>query len=777
MTSDPAHPNALDAVLAEDFRQARYLTQEEAAGKWRELFPEVALFVPAPYPIYTPDESEIITRGYPILLTDALEQLRRELVTIVRTEVSLRLAGEENAQESRERTLAHRARFQNRVQKLMINTMLTDWGRGLFEVLVLHLSAEVAGALSRIPVVVRRSAPDQGREIGERMRYELASLFADLLQRAGREAGDHLQKLAGSKEMPRRSRFLAAIATDLLPLARQGPPVNPEELTGLLRVRYRNEDPETIQAGREALVRLGRVLSHRPDLAAALRVATANQFPLTGSSALLQPALWRALREMGFLEELGFSERSAELLSDLGVRVKRLELVTALRRHLEMIGTRGREYVLASFRPPKLIARSTRPFDFARPGVVGTAVQRFGLVYDLTAFTETLEVVRKQGPMAEERALQFMYVFQQRLETVRRRRRLTFEKFLGDGAFYSSRRAVRLLAAGAEIQMAYDRLRQKGFPFDRGLRMALNHATYHLLPMVSAGDNASRFEFFGHGVVELARLTTGKSVREIDEIAECLLHAGYPSASVEDFLAPLIQARQGGMPPRPRSYSARLDEHGELVNEGIVLTAAFVEELQRELGEGPLLVTDLGDGQPGVVLSLDEEATTPIFVGLSYLGIARLKGLPPLEIVEAVVLDGPPAHMTSAPEGVQLMDFLRVLASAQPEEESGPQLREVPQDLVVATYLASSGRRLWLFGRYRETDGLLVDTVEVPLEPPDMERGEPVEMWLFRQRSDLFRLYVGLCRDHQGATVPMDSLRQREGYMGFFLVAPHRSPA
>ena len=32
---------------------------------------------------------------------------------------------------------------------------------------------------------------------------------------------------------------------------------------------------------------------------------------------------------------------------------------------------------------------------------------------------ETLEVVRKQGPVAEERALQFMYVFQQRLETIR----------------------------------------------------------------------------------------------------------------------------------------------------------------------------------------------------------------------------------------------------------------------------------------------------------------------------------------------------------------------
>jgi len=775
MLAEPHAENPLDALLSRDLREPLYLTPEEVAGRWRELFPELARAVPAPYPIYTPDENQVITHGYPILVTEALEQLRREVVTIVRTEVSQRLALKESHPQPREKTIAQRMRFLERIRKLMINTLLTDWGRGLFEVLVLHLTAEVAGAVSRIPVVVRRSDPSAGQETAEGLRYQIAMVFSDLLRRAGREASDHLQGLAGSKDAPRRSGFLAVVTKDLLPLARQGPPVNPQELAGILGLQYRGEDPQTIQNGQRALVRLGKILSHRPELAAALRVATGNQFQLTGTSALLQPTLWRALRDMGFLQELGFPERSAKLLSDLGIRVKRLELVAALRHRLEMIASRGRDYELISCHPPKLIARSTRPFDFARAGVVGTAVQRFGLVYDLTAFTETLEVVRKQGPVAEERALQFMYVFQQRLETIRRRRRLTFEKFLGDGAFYSSRRAVRLLAAGAEIQLAYDRLRRQGFPFDRGLRMALNYATYHLLPMVPAGGRVSRFEFFGHGVVELARLTTGKSTREIDEIAEFLVHSGYPAAAVEEFLGPLIRIRQGTQPSSQRQYSARLDEHGELINEGIVLTAAFVEELQRELRDQPLLVAGLGDGETHVVLSLDEEATTPIFIALSYLGVARLKGLPPMEIIEAVVLDGPPAHVASAPEGVKLLDFLRRLASRQPDPAPGSS-QEVPPDLLVATYMGPDGRRLWLFGRYREADGLLVDAVEVPLKPPDMGRGEPVEMWLFRQREDLYRLYTGLCRDG-GTTLPLSSLRQREGFMGFFLSAPHRSPA
>ena len=49
------------------------------------------------------------------------------------------------------------------------------------------------------------------------------------------------------------------------------------------------------------------------------------------------------------------------------------------------------------------------------------AEHRFGLVYDLTNFTAILEEVRKKGPKAEEKALQFMYIFQSRLDEIRRR--------------------------------------------------------------------------------------------------------------------------------------------------------------------------------------------------------------------------------------------------------------------------------------------------------------------------------------------------------------------
>ena len=156
-----------------------------------------------------------------------------------------------------------------------------------------------------------------------------------------------------------------------------------------------------------------------------------------------------------------------------------------------------------------------------------------------------------------------MYIFQARLEEICRRRRLVFEKFLGDGAFYSSRRAMRMIAAACEIQRAYDDLRHGGFPFDQGIRMAVNYSTYRLLPMAKPETGPARFEFFGHGIVELARLTTGKSTREVDEIAEFLIHSGYDTGPVEEFLRPLAAARSGLRSAPGRTYSAWLDDHGE----------------------------------------------------------------------------------------------------------------------------------------------------------------------------------------------------------------------
>jgi len=405
--------------------------------------------------------------------------------------------------------------------------------------------------------------------------------------------------------------------------------------------------------------------------------------------------------------------------------------------------------------------------------VVTASVRRFGLVYDLTAFTETLEEIRKRGRRAEERALQFMYIFQRRLDEIRRRRRLTFEKFLGDGAFYSSRRASRTVAAACEIQMLYDRLRSRGFPFSRGIRMAVNFGTYQLLPMMTGDDGGTRFEFFGHGVVELLRLTTGKSTREVDEIAEFLISSGYSPALVDDFLAPLAAARSGVPEGSPRPYTVRVDQRGELINEGIVLTPAVVEELAREASEvRPVVATAFG--HRWVVLPLREAGSPDIAVGLRFVGMARLKGLPPLEIVEANPWPAPPAEDARTAPDQPLPSLLRGLAAPEeaPDEAPAP---VVPENLAVITYLDRQQRRHWLFGLYRPADDVLLEAIETPLRPPDIEDGEPLEAWLFRNRRELSQVYAGLRRENPGLSVPLKSLRRQDGFVGTFLAAPHRS--
>jgi hypothetical protein len=102
--------------------------------------------------------------------------------------------------------------------------------------------------------------------------------------------------------------------------------------------------------------------------------------------------------------------------------------------------------------------------------------------------------------------MRFMVRFQQSVEEIRERHRLRFEKFLGDGAFYSARSARAVLLAAAELRILYERLRRQGFPFDRGLRLAINVGSYHLLTCHRRHERLHRVLRPRYG--RAARLTT-----------------------------------------------------------------------------------------------------------------------------------------------------------------------------------------------------------------------------------------------------------------------------
>jgi len=422
------------------------------------------------------------------------------------------------------------------------------------------------------------------------------------------------------------------------------------------------------------------------------------------------------------------------------------------------------------------IAGSTRPFDFTAPGVVSSAVQRFGLIYDLTNFTQTLEEVRKKGRLEEERALRFMYIFQSRLEEIRSRRRLNFEKFLGDGAFYSARRGLRVLAAACEIQCLYDELRSSGFPFDLGMRIAINFGSYQLLPMWTREPQVSGFEFFGHGIVELARLSTGKSIRELEQIAEFLIYSGYDPPQVDSFLEPLMQARGKVVESaKSRRYSATLDPRGELINEGVVLTLPFLSEIERQIEDRDFWVVEF-DGLRWVAFEIDPGSGGTLLVGLRYMGVARLKGLEPTELIEAVVWPQKPKKIRRIPFELPFIGLLRRLANADEQAQDREEDINISEDLVVLTFLESRGRRRWIFGEYRASDDVLLHAIHIPIKAEDLSDDGVIEVWLLKNRFGLAKIYESLRRETSGLSTPLTSLRKKKDYMACYLAAPHRAP-
>jgi hypothetical protein len=764
-------------VLSEELRRPVFLTSDEVIGGWRDLFPDLAGCLPTPYPIYGHDEKRVVTYGYPVLRSDGVRKLQRGFDTLVNTEVTYRVVSEREGEADKRSVMTDRDRLYRSLSQVMENVFMNDYGRGLRELVLLFLSAEVVRSVMRVPKLIRMEDRYADDAAGNRHRQEIAGVIGDLMQRSAHDAADRLRKLAGVRRPPKASPLLTVVCTDQLMLTENQPTKSLQSLDGYLRSRFRIDASTLASTLKRSIERLSRLMARRSEVGDLLAVAASTNIDLTEPKTLLEPRLLKALSRADLLDAIGLSKPQAAVCSKLGLDLKRFELLAALRRRIITMDRESNQLVLSEGSTRGPIAPTTRPFDFTVPGVVDNSVRRFGLIYDLTNFTAILEDARKSGRIAEEKALQFMYVFQNRLEEIRQNNRLIFEKFLGDGAFYSSRQALRILSAACEIRQVYHGLRRSGFPFDQGIRMALNHGVYRLLPMLDSDHQIQRFEFFGHGIVELARLTTGKSTREVAEIAEFLIHAGFPPVDVENFLAPIATARSAGSLSGTREYAAAIDGHGELVNEGIVLTFDFLKHLETEL-EVTAFTEISVDGVSWLLLPLDPDRPDHRHVGLRYLGVARLKGLAPLELVEAEVWGEPPDGGTAIPKEVSLIDLLRRLANPGGDPHEGDENPEtaIDEDLVVLSYLDGEGARQWIFGRHRPGDDVLLQAIQMPMQIPTMNENEPLETWLFRNRYELERLYLGLRRNDPGATIPVTPLRRRSGYVGCFLAAPHKAP-
>ena len=407
-----------------------------------------------------------------------------------------------------------------------------------------------------------------------------------------------------------------------------------------------------------------------------------------------------------------------------------------------------------------IYSRAVRPMDFGKRGIVEPVVYRFGLVYDITSFTQTLGEMARGGKNEEQTSYLQMLEFQRQIADVAKRHQLQFEKFLGDGAFYTSRRALRTASAAIELQRFYSAMRAKGFAFNKGMRIAVNYGYYRLLPMQVSTDGGEIKEFYGPGIVELSRLTTGKATKIIEDVQHLLIATGYDQEDVYRFFSPLsrnVDTSEDIL--QRREFYAYVNANGNLINEGIVASIPFLQELSNELIQESMrlyrLTTDWASyiGFP----ALDD----PGYLAIRILGTVSLKGIGNAEVAELV-------HLKHEEAEVSILEDARPLLQQLQQERNRSTVRRVAtvSDLIVCESTDSI-----LVGEWDPVTNELLRPIR--LASNDAERyglAVPLTAEVVESQTPAYqKLYRTLSRLESLPNLPLDAIRDNANFSGFII--------
>ncbi len=652
------------------------------------LFPDIHRTLPAPLLIYLDDEAATPIHGFPILDSPALATLGDALAEYVEAEEGVQVAVLRREPSDRGKLTQAWERYRRLLMQAVENVTLSSYGRNFPAIFWLHHSQKVARLLKDTPRRVRRIDLEAGRRHGQTVRYRVLERYLDHVFAETYDLVSRLSRETEEVEEELFPRLLTRLKDNVLLLTEDHVSHDLGELAGYFQ-GYLGID------GRDFRSRLANLEEwHRERLTsdAELVAMVEHLLPDNGVAEVHGDTARQLLVRRGYVTYLSRRQdyRGAlgggGLLDDhqvgvwerLLLKLKEFELVHGLRRMIvpaqpggpgteqppepesHSLGTNpGRPVPAGPATPGTLVHKgpaaraagaselvlssATRPLDFLAPWVVDPQVSRFGLIYDITDFSEIVTLLRRAGSEEQDGSFRQMFRLQRRIHHVAEARRLRLEKYLGDGAFYSARQAVGLLSTAIHVQRIYSDALAEDFPFDRGMRIALNFSQYRLIPIATARrGEPERYEFFGHGVIELSRLTTGKAKREIEDLKTMLITQGYPEHTVQRFFSPLLH-RDVDLVEKgesSRHFYAYINKNGHLVNEGIVATEPLVRALRRELA-GVALGRVVEGERSYVVLEVDEGVgAAPLVVGVRSLGRASLKGLERMPVYEIVDGEG-----------------------------------------------------------------------------------------------------------------------------------------
>ncbi len=626
-------PSTLVSYLSGRPDTATFLIPADVARTLDEIFPRVEWLLPQPYRIYPADETQAPSLGFPVAESLAMKDLEAKLDRWLAEETVWQIGRQRTAKEKAQQALST---YLSQLMKAAENALMSNLLNDYHAIFWLAHSFDVARHFSSLPRRISAVDTQAGRVHGDALKYRIFSRWvADTRDQMMQIAAKASAILDGEEQ--RGLQFFRLLQEDVLILTEEfiGPDLRELRsfINGYLRrdfqgfrdafERMRNTATDLVQRDRTFRSALP-LFGVNPDQGITIALLLDSRFQLF---LFDNPAIQNAV-----------SREDREQFQLIARRVREFAILNQLRRGIVWMSvSSGGQVVSTDRRSGASYSRSTRPLDFARPGVVDPMINRFGLIYDISKFSETLGNIRRGGRKEEISSYRQMVLFQRKLDTIAERHKLQFEKFLGDGAFYTTRRALRLIRAAVEIQRFYSEMRRKRFAFNKGLRVALNFGYYRLLPMKTSSESGERItEFYGPGIIELSRLTTGKATKEIDDLASFLVAHGYEPTAVQQFFAPLARGVDVvDHEQQAREFHAYINANGHLVNEGAVASMAFLQELSNELTAeaAPLyrIRTAWGTyiGFPPAIAGVE-------YVGVRLLGMVSLKGLDKIEVGEIV---------------------------------------------------------------------------------------------------------------------------------------------
>ena len=702
--------------LQRDVDLRRFVT--EALGR-------TAALLPVPSKIFLLDELEPKGYGFPMMRSQAMDDLASRVERWLEEELSSRATPTVRANDLLK---AYRDQVLKLARNAAESSVLADYHSAFW---LLHTQQ-----MGQLFTGFVRRAIETGitRDDAERLRYTL-----------------HAKWTRAIKEETQVSGFLDLVTENPLIACEEFVSPDLRELRGYFQAILRR-DFQTFRKAFDAL------RANAADAVQQHRVLRRAITLLGYSSAAFPPVI--ALFDPHVRQLLEEQDIDVTVVDSISRRVLEALVVQTLRRGIvwmkttadgENVGEDGTTY-----------SRAIRPMNFGRRGVVEPIVFRYGLVYDITSFTETLGEIARGGKGEEQSSYRQMLDFQRELVEITRGHGLQFEKFLGDGAFYTSRRATRAVHAAIAIQQFYSAERARGFAFNRGMRIALNYGYYRLLPMQTSADGTQLMEFYGPGIVELSRLTTGKATKELEDMQHFLLTHGYDQTDVYRFFAPLARsANDADSAQQQREFYAYVNENGHLVNEGIVVSIPFLKQLSTEIVE---------DGQKLYRLRtpwsvyVGFSASTEGYIGVRLLGSVSLKGIGGQEIGEIVWLPTDEADISVVEENRPLLSLLQ-----QERNRTSARIVGVNADLVVCESQDDAASVI-LVGEWDPVSEEVRRPIRleaeryglaVPLTAEAVELQTPAYQKLYRKLSTLETL----------PSFSVDAIRRNTNFSGFIIGA------